>query len=46
MIQTNRKAGMITLDDSLYELYAAGLVEADVALSYAQDYQYLSRKII
>lgn len=46
MIQTNRKAGMITLDDSLYELYAAGIVDGDVALSFAQDYQYLSRKIM
>lgn len=46
MMQTNRKAGMITLDDSLYELYAAGLVDGETALSYAQDYQYLSRKIM
>lgn len=46
MMQTNRKAGMITLDDSLYELYASGLIDGDVALSFAQDYQYLSRKIM
>ena len=45
MMQTNRKAGMITLDDSLYDLYADGKVEPDVALTFAQDYQYLSRKI-
>ena len=46
MMQTNRKAGMITMDDSLYELYHSGRVSGETALTFAQDYAYLSRKII
>lgn len=46
MMQTNRKAGMITLDDSLYELFISRKVSAETALSFAQDYNYLSRKIM
>ena len=46
MMQTNRKAGMITLDDSLYELFIQRKVSAETALSFAQDYNYLSRKIM
>ncbi len=46
MMQTNRKAGMITLDDSLYELFVQRKVSAETALSFAQDYNYLSRKIM
>ena len=46
MMQTNRKSGMITLDDSLYDLYVAGKVSGETALSFAQDYNYLSRKIM
>lgn len=46
MMQTNRKQGMITLDDSLYELFISRKVSAETALSFAQDYNYLSRKIM
>ncbi|MBR5376434.1 MAG: type IV pilus twitching motility protein PilT [Lachnospiraceae bacterium] len=46
MMQTNRKAGMITMDDSLYELYAKRKISGETALTFAQDYQYLSRKVI
>lgn len=46
MIQTNRKAGMITLDDALYELYVMQKISAETALTFAQDYAYLSRKIM
>ena len=45
MMQTNKKAGMITLDDSLAELYAMNRISAEKALEFAQDYNYLSRKI-
>ncbi len=44
-MQTNRKSGMITLDDSLYDLYVAGKITVETAMSFAQDYAYLSRKI-
>ena len=46
MMQTNRKLGMITMDDSLYELYAKRKISGETALTFAQDYQYLSRKVI
>ena len=45
MMQTNRKAGMITMDDALYELVAKGRVTPEVALDFAQDYTYLARKL-
>lgn len=45
MMQTNRRAGMITMDDALYELYARRRISADKALDFAQDYAYLNRKI-
>jgi len=45
MMQTNRKIGMITMDDALYDLYVERKINADTALTFAQDYVYLSRKI-
>lgn len=46
MMQTNRKAGMITLDDALYDLYVMQKISAQTALTFAQDYAYLNRKIM
>ena len=46
MMQTNRKAGMITMDDSLFELYSSRKISGETALTFAQDYQYLARKVI
>ncbi|MFP3154204.1 type IV pilus twitching motility protein PilT [Lachnospiraceae bacterium ZAX-1] len=45
-IQTNRKVGMITMDDALYELYESGQISADTAVGYAQDRVTLSRKVM
>ena len=45
MMQTNRKSGMITMDDALYELYITRRISASTALDFAQDYSYLSRKL-
>ena len=45
IIQTSRADGMITMDDALYELYASGTVTREVAMTYAQDQQYLRKKI-
>ena len=45
MMQTNKKLGMITMDDALYELYIRQRITAESALDFAQDYLYLSRKI-
>lgn len=44
MMQTSRKAGMITMDDALYELCIRGRISEETALEFAQDYTYLSRK--
>lgn len=45
MMQTNRKAGMITMDDALYDLYVRQRVDAETAMEFAQDYAYLGRKL-
>lgn len=37
VMQTNRKLGMITMDDSLYELYKSGTITRENALRYAQN---------
>ena len=36
-IQTNKKVGMITMDDALWELYISGKIERSQALLFAQD---------
>ncbi|MCR4909224.1 MAG: type IV pilus twitching motility protein PilT [Lachnospiraceae bacterium] len=46
MIQTSRKAGMILLDDYLAELYIKNKISRDTAISFAQDYSYLERKLL
>ena len=45
MMQTNRKAGMITMDDALYDLYVARKIDEETALTFAQDFTYMSRKL-
>ncbi|MDR0838373.1 MAG: type IV pilus twitching motility protein PilT [Oscillospiraceae bacterium] len=45
-IQTSRKAGMITMDDAIYELFTRGEISADTALLFAQDRITLSKKIL
>jgi len=44
IIQTNRKNGMITMDDAIYELYTTGQITAESAVSYAQDPAVMARK--
>ena len=45
VMQTNRKLGMITMDDALLELYHAGDISLDKALSYAQDPVALRKRL-
>ena len=45
MIQTSRKIGMITMDDSIYELYQQGRVTKEEAITYAQDKTALTKRI-
>lgn len=44
IIQTNRKNGMITMDDAIHELYTSGQITAETAASYAQDPAVMARK--
>lgn len=45
MMQTNKKAGMITMDDALFDLYSRQRISADTALDFSQDYSYMQRKL-
>ena len=45
VIQTNRAKGMITMDDSLYELYSTGEISKSSALSYAQNIETLQMRM-
>ncbi len=45
LIQTSRKLGMQLMDDALYELYAKRKVDKDIALSYAQDFQTMQKRV-
>lgn len=45
MMQTNRMAGMITMDDALFELWKEQRISKDTALDFCQDYAYMTRKL-
>ncbi len=45
-IQTNRKQGMITMDDAILDLYSLGEISKDNAMNYAQDSANLERRLI
>jgi len=45
VMQTNRKMGMITMDDALLELYQLGDISSECALRYAQDPVSLRKRI-
>lgn len=45
IIQTNKKLGMQTMDDAIFDLYLKRKIEADKALNFAQDPISLERKI-
>lgn len=44
-MQTNKKIGMVTMDDSLYELYRTGQISAEMAYNYSQDANAMARKL-
>ena len=44
-IQTNKKNGMITMDDALYDLTIGGVIGQEVAVSFAQDPASLEKKL-
>ncbi|MEA4966109.1 MAG: type IV pilus twitching motility protein PilT [Oscillospiraceae bacterium] len=45
VLQTNRKIGMQTMDDAIYDLFLRGEIDADTALLFAQDSGALGKKI-
>lgn len=45
VIQTSKRAGMQTMDDALYDLYMRKLIDADNAVTYAQDPVSMNKKV-
>ena len=45
MIQTNKRLGMQTMDDAIYDLYLKQRIDAERALQYAQDAVSLQNKL-
>ncbi len=45
VIETNRKAGMITMDEALYNLTAEGRITPDMALQHAQNPEQFAARI-
>lgn len=45
MIQTNKKIGMQTMDDALYELYRRGEITGEKCVAYAQDVVNMDKKL-
>lgn len=45
IMQTNKRAGMQTMDDALYDLYMRKLIDADNAVTYAQDPVSMNKKV-
>lgn len=46
IIQTNKRNGMCTMDDSLYELYSARRISGTTAISFAQDPAAMEKKVL
>ncbi len=45
VMQTNRKMGMITMDDAIMQLYYDGKIDREKAVQFAQDSDGMERKI-
>lgn len=46
IIQTNRKDGMVTMDDAIYDLYHRGLITREDAIIFAQDIAFMQKKTL
>ena len=46
VIQTNRKMGMITMDDAICELYFKGDISEEAALTFAQDRAAVQKRLL
>lgn len=45
IIQTNKKLGMQTMDDALYDLYRHGEITGEKCASYAQDIVNIDKRL-
>ena len=45
VMQTNRKAGMITMDEAIAQLYSQGKISRDDAIEFAQDVEGMQLKL-
>ena len=45
VMQTSRRAGMITMDDALYDLFMKGEIGEEAVVTYAQDPVAMNRKV-
>ena len=45
IMQTNKRAGMQTMDDALYDLFMRKVIDADTAVTYAQEPVGMNRKV-
>lgn len=45
VMQTNKRAGMQTMDDALYDLFMRKVIDADTAVTYAQEPVSMNRKV-
>lgn len=45
-MQTNKKAGMQTMDDCIFDLYSKNIISSAEALRYAQDVAYISKRLV
>ena len=45
VMQTNRKMGMITMDDSIQQLYFEGRVSKEIAVQFAVDPDSMNTKL-
>ena len=46
VMQTNKKSGMQTMDDAIWDLYARNTIADTEAVRFAQDISYIQRRII
>ena len=44
-MQTNRKSGMITMDEAILRLYQEGRIDREMAIQFAQDSDNMSLKV-
>jgi twitching motility protein PilT len=46
VMQTSRKAGMQTMDDAIVDLYVRNIISDTEAMRYAQDINYIQKRLI